>query len=385
MKVSRSVTFMAMAIAALLGINGLAVADYSESLALYRSGKYAECIESTKATIAQEVINENDRSLKIRAELTLGRYKDAAETLEEGLKKYPRSLELRWLGREVCRYNNQPERADELDAQFAELAEKSSWMYGDALNRTVIARFLLSKGADPKKVLNGIINEVKRLNPSFTPAHLVSGELALEKGDNALAAESFEQAIKSNPAEPDAYVGLAQAFAPSDSEKAQQALRQVFDRNPNHVAGLLLMIDGLVDSERYDLADDALQQVESVNPHHPQAAAYRAVLAHLRNQPASEKKYREAALKFWKMNPNVDYLIGKKLSQKYRFAEGEKFQRQALALDAKYLPAKMQLAQDLLRLGREDEGWKMADAVSQADGYNVVAHNLMVLQDNVAK
>lgn len=385
MKVSRSVTFVAMAVVALLGVSCPAKADYAESLALFRSGKYAECIEATKAAIAQEVINENDRSLKIRAELVLGRYKDAAETLEEGLKKYPRSLELRWLGRDVCRYNNQPERADELDGQFAELAEKSSWMYGDALNRTVIARFLLSKGADPKKVLNGIINEVKRLNPSFTPAHLASGELALEKGDYALAAESFEQAIKSNPAEPDAYFGLAQAFAPSDSEKAQKALKQVFDRNPNHVAGLLLMIDGLVDSERYDLADDALTQVESVNPHHPQAAAYRAVLAHLRNQPASEKKYREAALKFWKTNPNVDYLIGKKLSQKYRFAEGEKFQRQALAFDAKYLPAKMQLAQDLLRLGREDEGWKLADAVSQADGYNVVAHNLMVLQENVAK
>ncbi len=40
---------------------------------------------------------------------------------------------------------------------------------------------------------------------------------------------------------------------------------------------------------------------------------------------------------------------------------------------AKYLPAKMQLAQDLLRLGQEEEGWRLADEVSRADGYNVVA------------
>jgi tetratricopeptide (TPR) repeat protein len=125
--------------------------------------------------------------------------------------------------------------------------------------------------------------------------------------------------------------------------------------------------------------------VASVNPHHPQAEAYHAVLAHLRNQPAEEKQHRQAALKFWPANPAVDHLIGKKLSQKYRFAEGAASQRQALQMDGRYLPAKMQLAQDLLRLGQEDEGWRLADEVSQADGYNVVAHNLIVLQESVAK
>jgi tetratricopeptide (TPR) repeat protein len=78
-------------------------------------------------------------------------------------------------------------------------------------------------------------------------------------------------------------------------------------------------------------------------------------------------------------------LIGKKLSQKYRFAEGEKYQRQALEFDAKYAPAKIQLAQDLLRLGQEEEGWQLADESYTADGYNVVAHNLVTLQDNIAK
>src|SRR5437588_11180035 len=45
----------------------------------------------------------------------------------------------------------------------------------------------------------------------------------------------------------------------------------------------------------------------------------------------------------------------------------------------------MQLAQDLLRLGQEEEGWRLADEVSRGDGYNVVAHNLMVLQEGLAK
>src|SRR5262249_13778145 len=286
----------------------------------------------------EEVISENQRSLKIRAELALGRYSDALQTLDEGLKRLPNSLELRWLGRDVCRYNNDSDRARALDSEFKELAEKFPWRYSDVLNRVIIARFLLSQRADPKKVLNSVLGEVKKQSPNFAPAWLASGDLALEKGDYGLAAESFEQAVKINAADADAHFGLAQAFSPSDPAKAQAALKEVFERNPNHVPALLMMADGLIDSERYDLVEDVLKQIAEINPHHPQATAYQAVLAHLRNQPAKEKEHYQRALKFWPDNPNVDYLIGKKLSQKYRFAEGAVHQRRALQFDADYLP-----------------------------------------------
>jgi len=55
---------------------------------------------------------------------------------------------------------------------------------------------------------------------------LASGELALEKNDFALAAEAFQQAIKLDVGEPAAHFGLARAFAPSDSEKAEAASRR---------------------------------------------------------------------------------------------------------------------------------------------------------------
>jgi tetratricopeptide (TPR) repeat protein len=370
---------------AFLAAANLARADYAEAMALFRAGKYAECIEEAEEGIAEEAANENLRSLKIRAELALGRYAEALESLDDGLKRLPGSLELRWLGREVCRYNDDAQRAGQLDAQIAELVERFPHRYSDPLNRVVVARFLLSQGADPKRVLTGLINPVKKQSPEFVPAYMASGDLALDKGDYALAAESFEKAVKINPADPDAQFGVAQAYAPSDSARAQAALKLIFEHNPNHVPALLMMADGLIDSERYDMVDDVLKQVAGVNPHHPQAEAYLAVLAHLRNQPAEEQQHRQAALKSWPANPHVDYLIGKKLSQKYRFAEGAAYQRQALQMDGRYLPAKMQLAQDLLRLGQEEEGWRLADEVSQADGYNVVAHNLIVLQENVAK
>src|SRR5439155_4177413 len=54
-------------------------------------------------------------------------------------------------------------------------------------------------------------------------------------------------------------------------------------------------------------------------------------------------------------------------------------------LAPQFLPAKMQLAQDLLRLGEETEGWKLADDVYRADEYSVVAHNLATLQENLSQ
>lgn len=352
---------------------------------LFRTGQYAECLDAATAAIKASEYNEGNRLWKLRSELELGRYADAVATLDAGLKTFPGSIQLRWWGREACRHTNQLSRVAELTEQIGQFVRSNPGYYSDAANRIIVGRFLLHEGLDPKRILDGAYNIIKRQMPNYVPAYLASGELALDKQDYALAAESFEKAAKLDPKDPDAHFGLAQAFAPSDPAKAETALKAVLTLNPNHLGALLLSVDELIDSERYDDADKILKHVAGINSHHPRAAAYRAILAHLRNQPEREKSHRDAGLKSWPTNPEVDHVIGKKLSQKYRFAEGAEHQRAALLLDPKYLPAKFQLAQDLLRLGQEEQGWKLAEEVYQADGYNVVAHNLVTLQENVNK
>src|SRR6185312_12733551 len=64
--------------------------------------------------------------------------------------------------------------------------------------------------------------------------------------------------------------------------------------------------------------------------------------------------------------------------------EGSIYQKRALEIDPEYLPAKIQLCQDLLRLGDESEGWKLAAQIFTKDGYNVVAFNLVTLRDRLA-
>ena len=108
-------------------------------------------------------------------------------------------------------------------------------------------------------------------------------------------------------------------------------------------------------------------------------------LAHLAGDSAGEKQWRDRALSSWSANPAVDHLIGRKLSQDYRFAEGAAYQRRALQFAPDYVPARIQLSQDLLRLGEEAEGWRLAEEAYRKDGYHVVAHNLVTLQETLGK
>jgi tetratricopeptide (TPR) repeat protein len=162
-----------------------------------------------------------------------------------------------------------------------------------------------------------------------------------------------------------------------------RSLNEALTLNTNHTESYILLADHLVDGEEYQAASDALDDALRVNPWLPTAWSYKAVLAHLQNDAEGEKKARDMALRYWTNNPAVDHLIGRKLSQKYRFAEGEYYQRAALRFDPKYLPAKIQLAQDLMRLGVETEGWRLAEQVSEADEYDVTAYNLVTLKEGL--
>ena len=215
--------------------------------------------------------------------------------------------------------------------------------------------------------------------------YLASGELALQKSDFALAAKTFAAGARKFADDADIWLGLARAHASSDAAEAFKALEKTLQHNRNHTGAQLELADHLIDAEEYEKAAAALDAALKTNPNLPEAHAFRAVLAHLQNDERAERQERAAALKFWPKNPNVPHLIGRKLSQKYRFGEGAALQREALKFDPAFLPAKAQLASDVLRLGDDKEGWQLADEVQTADPYDVVAYNLTALREVLGK
>ncbi len=362
-----------------------AAIDLDETQALFIKGGYAECIKACGQAIADDESSDDWRVLLARSLLELGRYTNAYSVVTTNLERFPWSIKLRLLGHEVCRRNGQLDEAGQLLGQIDNLAANRLWAYQDAANLTAIGHAALLMGIDPKRALEFFFDRARKRDADSRDPYLASGRLALDKGDFQLAAKSFADGLKKFPKDADFHFGLARAFAPSDRKRMIESLEAALEHNTHHTASSLLLADHFIDGEDYDAADKILDKALATNPWHPEAWASRAVIAHLRNDTNAEARARAKALKFWDSDPAVDHLIGRKLSQKYRFAEGAARQRQALAFNTNYLPARLQLAQDELRLGDEQHGWMLARAVHEADAYDVTAYNLATLHDSMSK
>ena len=360
-------------------------AEVEEAREQFIHGHYTNCIQICEQAIADQEYGEEWRLLLIQALRTVGRYTNALTVLTNNLERYPSSLRLRLAGRQVLLDNDQKEQADALLQEISFLVRSRAWAYRSAVDMVAMGQAALLMGVDPREVLNQLFDRAKKADPACREVYLATGQVALDKSDFALAAKTFSEGVKKFPKDPDLQFGLAQAYADSNRRQMVHALETALDENTNHVPSFLLLADHMIDGEEYTNAEQMLEKVLAVNPWQPEAWAYRAVIGHLRGDAAGEAEGRGNALRYFKSNPGVDFLIGKKLSQKYRFAEGAAAQRVALKLDANYLPAKIQLAQDLLRLGEEREGWALADQVHQADGYDITAYNLDNLHDSLAK
>ena len=368
-----------------LGWSGRAVAaDPNEIVRLFRTGRYDDCLRLVDDRIASDGWSETLRHFKIKCQLARGKYPEALATLEEALIRFPASISLHLLGRDVYRLNGNDRDAGAELFTIDKLIQSGARRYATAEGFVAVGRFFLIRGTDARKVLDQFYDVVTKQQPEFVDAYYAAAELALEKEDYALAAETLRKAPKAAAQDPWFHYLLARALAAEDRAGSAKALGEALKINACHGESLLLQADQLIDGERYKEAEQVVKQVLDVNPREARAWAYRAVLAHLRGDPDGEASARQSALAQWPSNPEVNHLIGRKLSQKYRFAEGAAAQKLVLSVDSDYLPAKIQLCQDLLRLGEETEGWKLAAEIFSRDGYNVVAYNLITLRDRLA-
>lgn len=359
--------------------------DLGGAIRLHLRGDYTNCLRACEQALEEGSPSEQWHHWQVRSQLALGRYPEALTNVLTALAEHRASLRLRLLAHEVLTANGDLDRARGVLLDANELGGARWRNYQDAPNRVALGQAALLLGAEPKRVLELCFEPAKQADPELREAPLAIGQLALDKHDFALAAKTFAEALKKFPEDADFHFGLARAYAPSARGQALESLETALRFNPNHVPALVLGADLAIDAEDYAAAEKALERALTVNPWHPEAWAYRAVLRHLENQPDAEAQARGRALRFWPTNPKVGHLIGRKLSQKYRFAEGAALQRQALGFSPSFLPAQIQLAQDLLRLGEEAEGWRLAQEVQRLDGYDVTAFNLAALHETLNK
>ena len=82
--------------------------------------------------------------------------------------------------------------------------------------RVALGRFFLLKGADAKKVLDLFYDVAIKQQPDLVEAYLATAELALDKQDLALAAETLRKAPKAAAEDPRFHYLLARAYSAED-------------------------------------------------------------------------------------------------------------------------------------------------------------------------
>ncbi|MFN9719323.1 MAG: tetratricopeptide repeat protein, partial [Planctomycetota bacterium] len=355
----------------------------AECQAFLNSGRYEDCLAATTTAIEARSYGEEWPILKAQAEIALGKYPEALQTIEAGIQRYNWSVRLRQMEFEAALANGKREQAADALAEIEKLVSASSWRYTDADDMASLGAAALALGVDAKAVQEGFYERARRNYPTRPEGFVAAGRLALEKGDNSFAAELLNPAARQFPENAEVLFLLSEALSTADREQAVVLLQKSLEVNPQYFPALLKVAERAFDGEDYAAAIQTLDQIFAVNPHHPEAHAMMSAIHHVRNQSDLAIVSRDAALKFSVADPRVDFLIGRKLSQKYRFREGAGFQRRAIEADSNFVPAKIQLAQDLLRLGEEAEGWKLAEEAHEKDGYDTNLFNLLQLKDSL--
>lgn len=351
---------------------------------LCQTGQYQPCIEAAQTALAGGAWTEDWHLLLIRAFESTGQYERAIAAAEALEGRYSDSLRALLALHRVRRATGD-RRAGETLERIRKVVNSPGARFTRADELTSAGQAALLLGDEPRQVLQTYFDPAVKKDPGGREVYLAAGELALDKHDDALAARWYRKGLERLGTDAELHLGLARAFQHGDRKEMARALDAALALNPRLVPALLLRAEQEIDAEDYAAARKTLAAARLVDPASPSAWAFQAVLAHLDSDAKNEAWARERALERWPGNPAVDALIGRKLSEKYRFTEGAAAQRRALKLDPGHLPAKILLAQDLLRLGREAEGWTLAEEVHARDGYDVVAYNLVSLKAHVDK
>lgn len=358
-------------------------AEFDEASLAFRTGQYAAVLKSAEEATDRNYAEARWWRLRLDCLAALGRYRDGAAVVDLALKQHPADAPIRVASHDLLHFGG---RAAEARASLEELlrsASTSPWRFSSPVDRTAVGRAAMLMGGDAREVLEGYYDPALKTDPDLRDVYLAVGELALAKNDLAVAADNYRAALEKFPGDPDFLYGLARAVEEESDAESRKFLAQALEKNPRHLEALWFTAEEALAHEDYAAATAALDRVSVVNPRHPRTWALRAVAAHLQADSFGEWFCRECALDAWADNPEVDHLIGAKLSRAYRFAEGAAYQRRALAVDSQFLPARKQLASDLLRLGEVDEGWRLVGEVQAADPYDVPAYNLATLKDRL--
>lgn len=353
--------------------------------AAFDAGEYVLCERVCEVAVQRGLKSVLWHKVRAQSLVALGREKEALEISGAALDRFPDDLGLLMLRHRVASVLGNAEVKKAVLDRVNAVAKGLSAKDRSAEDWVALGEAALALGADAKQVIDGYFTVAQRKDAAWAPAYVSEGGLALAKDDAKRAADVFRAGLKACGEKADLRAGLARSFFESDRGAAAEHAQRALEVNERHEGARLLLAELALTREDYEGASAMLETVLELRATCPEAWALQSAIRQIAFADAKgAADLRQRGLVLWNQNPEVDHLIGRCLSRAYRFSEGAASQRKALKMDPEYLPARLALCHDLLRLGEETEAWKLAEAIREDDGYQVQAHNLGLLELEMA-
>lgn len=224
---------------------------------------------------------------------------------------------------------------------------------------------------------NSLFNEATRANPNNLEAHVLWGDLFLEKYNASDAERSYQEALDINNRYTPALVGIAKVVGD------ERALTRALAINPNSVPametyGQLLLING-----RDEEAQDYFTRVLALNPEAIKTLSVLASQAALEERVDDFARYRDQVEGFSPNNPRFLGDIADTFGNNYLFDEAVEYANAALEADPQYWQAYTLLGSNQIRLGEEDVGKANLEIAYENDPFNVMTSNMLKVFDTL--
>jgi Tfp pilus assembly protein PilF len=207
----------------------------------------------------------------------------------------------------------------------------------------------------------------------------------LEKHNAPDAETSFREALKVDPDNPDAHVGLARAALDDryDTATARTEIARALAVNPANADALALRGEVALDAEDFAAARADVAAIRRVNPHDRGAARVEAAAAFLLDDRAGFEHARDVDQDVHPHDGRFFAFVAEALSRARRYEEAREVAAQGVAADPDDAGCLSVLATTELRLGNESAGLDLLRRSWKRDPYNLRTYNLLDLYEKV--
>jgi len=305
-----------------------------------------------------------------------GRYDEATRILEPAATRDPVGEAAFQLGL----LNQQLGRAQEATRLLNDVFKQNMSGDAEAMFRAARAAQALGRARDANSLYRTASGA--SADPAIDTAW---GLLFLEKYNKPEALRSLQEALKAEPEWAPAHAGLGRVLADENPPAAAAAATRALEIDGELADAHLLLAELDLNNARYDEARKRIQTVLGINPSHLEARSWIAAMAYVRDDRAAFEADVKQVLAINAAYGDVYRIAADLAARNYRFEEAVALTRQAVALDPTNTRAFGDLGMHLMRTGDETEARRALERSFDADPFDKVTWNLLLLLDSLDK